>query len=226
MLFIGPRTIPDSDGFHSTARLLAPYLCYCGSSRSRRKCVPCSPIVKAAPVLACDHPLSVVDGGTFTVMGRIAGLLPSRTPLRSSVTTATAQLSLTCRVRVRLSSASPNIVSMSRGRTSSTPLFGSSNRTDHVCTSSTYRSASPSVGSLNRVYSTARSPVSANVGLPNSANSTMGGPQAQVYPRERFRPLARFRPRARFRFRSLGRSRRLHRLARKMVVRSKAQDLS
>ena len=123
----------DSDGFRSTARLLACRRCFCGSCRSRRKCVPCSPIVMAAPVLACDHPSGVVDGSTFTVMGRLAGLLRSRTPPRSSATIATAQLPLTCRVRVILSSASSDIASMSRGRTSSTPLFCSHSKRDRAC---------------------------------------------------------------------------------------------
>ncbi|CAN0295493.1 unnamed protein product, partial [Laminaria digitata] len=31
-------------------------------ARSRRKPIPWSPIVKESPVLACDHPLGVVDG--------------------------------------------------------------------------------------------------------------------------------------------------------------------
>ena len=43
--------------------------------RSRRKPVPWSPIVKAAFVLACDHPLGEVDGSTVAVMGRLVGLL-------------------------------------------------------------------------------------------------------------------------------------------------------
>ena len=50
-----------------TARLLASYLrCY-GSCRSRRKYAPCSPIVMAAPALACAHPLGVVDGSCFSL---------------------------------------------------------------------------------------------------------------------------------------------------------------
>ena len=123
----------DSGDFRLTTRFLASYLCYYGSCRSRRKCVHCSPIVKAAPVLACDHRSGVVDGSGFTVMGRLAGVLPSRTPPpRSSATIANPQLPLTCRVRVRHSSTSSHIASMSRGRTSSARLFCSYNRTDRA----------------------------------------------------------------------------------------------
>ena len=66
-------------------------------------------------------------------MLRLAGFLPSCTPPRSSTTIATAQLSLTCRVRVRLNSAFHILPSVSRARTSSTRLFCSENRTDNVC---------------------------------------------------------------------------------------------
>ena len=96
-----------SDGIRLSSR------CYFVSCRSRRKPALWSPI-KAAPALACDKYLGVVDRSTSTVMGRLAGLLPSRTPPpRSSATIAIAQLSLTCRVRVRQSSASAKIASMS-----------------------------------------------------------------------------------------------------------------
>ena len=110
-------------------------------------------------------------------MGRLVGVLPSRTPpLRSSATIATAQLPLTSRARVRQSSASSRMSSMSRGRTSFALLCCSYNRTDRARTPSAYRSASASVGSPNRAYSTAVSPASESVGSPNSANSTVGLP--------------------------------------------------
>ena len=68
------------------------------------------------------------------MMGRLAGVLPSRTPSpRSTAKNANTQLSLTCRGRVRQSSAPTNIASMRRGWTLSAPLFCSFNVIDRAC---------------------------------------------------------------------------------------------
>ena len=198
-------------GFRLTARLLACCLCYYVCCRSRRKSVPWSRIVMAAPVLVCDRPLGVVDGRAFTVMGRLAGLLPSRTfPPRSSATRATAELSLTCRARVRQSSSPASIASMSGGRTSYTPLFCSYNRTDHAY------ARHPRTGAQVRALArrTRYTALCLFLLVPALVRRTAqtarrGFPQARFHPRERFWPQSRFWPRAGFWFRPRVRSRRV-----------------
>ena len=156
----------------------------------------------------CGHSLSVIDRSTFTVMGRLAGLLPSQTPPhRSRATTATAQQSLSFRVRVRQSSSSSNIAFISRERNSSAPLFCSYNRADrafacHPHTGTQMRALVRQIGHTAR-WSLPLPPALAR--------------QAAQIARRGF-PQARFHPRTRFRFWPRARSRRFQRLARKTVV--------
>ena len=124
-----------------------------------------------------DHPVGVVHEGTFTAMGRLAGVLPSRTPPSSRATIATAQLPRTCRVSYETESClfEHCLYQQRADAIRSAVPFLQQNRS-LVRTSSTYRSASASVVSLNRPYSTVGPPASASVRSPNRANSTVGLP--------------------------------------------------
>ena len=140
--------------------------------------MPCSPIVKAAPALACDHPLGVMDGSFFTVIGGL-GRRPAITDTttlpeyqnceRSAVFDLSGQGGTEfCFIEYLLYEQRADVVR-------SAVLFLQQNRT-RVRMPSTYRSASASVGSLNRAFRTVGSPANASVGSPNNANSRVGLP--------------------------------------------------